>query len=91
MIGLKRATTATSDVVDASLAVLAEQLNDTILTTDPDDMADLVTQTEELLAGSNDVNTLGHPKITAIIGVDSPAIPIGSPVDQQHRDDHKPQ
>ncbi len=41
VIGLKCATTATSDVVDASLAVLAQQLNDSILTTDPDDMTRL--------------------------------------------------
>lgn len=37
-IGLRCALSGTSDVVDASLAVLAEQLNQTILTTDPDDM-----------------------------------------------------
>jgi len=40
-IGLRCARTGTSDVVDASLAVLADQLELSILTTDPDDMARL--------------------------------------------------
>lgn len=38
VIGLRCARSDTSDVVDASLAVLADQLDVTILTTDPDDM-----------------------------------------------------
>lgn len=41
VIGLRCASADTSDVVDASLAVLAEQLGDRVLTTDPDDMARL--------------------------------------------------
>lgn len=40
-VGLRCARRGTSDVVDASLAVLADQLDTTILTTDPDDMARL--------------------------------------------------
>ena len=40
-IGTRCATTGTSDVVDAGLAVLADQLGDVILTTDPADMAKL--------------------------------------------------
>lgn len=40
-VGLRCATTETSDVVDASLAVLADQLGLSILTTDPDDMVRL--------------------------------------------------
>jgi len=41
LIGLRCAAAGTSDVVDASLAVLASQLEMTILTTDPHDMAQL--------------------------------------------------
>lgn len=41
VIGMRCATTGTTDVVDASLAVLADQLDQTILTTDPADMARL--------------------------------------------------
>lgn len=37
-VGARCAQTATSDVVDASLAVLGDQLQTTILTTDPTDM-----------------------------------------------------
>ncbi len=40
-VGLRCARSGTSDVVDASLAVLADQLGLTIVTTDPDDMARL--------------------------------------------------
>lgn len=40
-VGERCATAGTSDVVDASLAVLADQLDDEIVTTDPDDMARL--------------------------------------------------
>ena len=40
-IGVRCATSGTSDVVDAGLAVLADQLGDVVLTTDPDDMAQL--------------------------------------------------
>lgn len=38
VIGRRCAIAGTSDVVDASLAVLADQLGTSILTTDPDDM-----------------------------------------------------
>jgi hypothetical protein len=41
LIGMLCAASATSDVVDASLAVLAIRLDATILTTDPDDIARL--------------------------------------------------
>ena len=40
-IGLRCATSATSDVVDADLATWADALDDTILTTDPRDMTKL--------------------------------------------------
>ena len=40
-VGLRCAQSATNDVVDASLAVLADQLDDTILTSDPNDMTKL--------------------------------------------------
>ena len=39
--GMRCAGSGTNDVVDAGLAVLAEQLDLTILTTDPDDMVRL--------------------------------------------------
>lgn len=41
VIGARCAASGTGDVVDASLAVLADQLDQTILTTDPADMARL--------------------------------------------------
>ncbi len=41
VIGARCAASGTSDVVDASLAVLADQLDQAILTTDPTDMARL--------------------------------------------------
>jgi hypothetical protein len=41
VIGRRCAIAGTNDVVDASLAVLADQLDMTILTTDPADMAHL--------------------------------------------------
>lgn len=40
-VGLRCARSGTSDVVDASLAVLADQLATTILTTDPGDISKL--------------------------------------------------
>ena len=40
-VGRRCARHGTSDVVDASLAVLADQLRLTVLTTDPDDLAKL--------------------------------------------------
>ena len=40
-IGQRCAAQGSSDVVDASLAVLADQLGQTIITTDPKDMAKL--------------------------------------------------
>lgn len=40
-IGIRCATSGTSDVVDAGLAVLADQLGDVVLTTDPNDIANL--------------------------------------------------
>ncbi len=40
-IGRRCAKSQTSDVVDASLAVLADQLGDRVLATDPDDMGKL--------------------------------------------------
>lgn len=40
-IGQRCALSGTSDVVDASLAVLSDRLDTTILTTDPDDMVRL--------------------------------------------------
>lgn len=40
-MGWRCALAGTSDVVDASLAVLADQLNTSILTTDPEDMKKL--------------------------------------------------
>lgn len=48
VIGVRCATTGTSDVVDASLAVLSDQLAQTILTTDPADMARLGARYQEL-------------------------------------------
>jgi len=47
-IGRRCADTKTSDVVDASLAVLADQLGATILTTDPQDMDRLNVAYKEL-------------------------------------------
>lgn len=47
-IGRRCALTETNDVVDASLAVLADQLELSILTTDPDDMARLNVAFQEL-------------------------------------------
>lgn len=47
-IGRRCANTRTSDVVDASLAVLADQLGLPILTTDPGDMSKLDVAFEEL-------------------------------------------
>ena len=47
-IGMRCAQSCTSDVVDASLAVLANQLGLTILTTDPNDMATLDTNVQTL-------------------------------------------
>ncbi len=41
VVGVKCGRSGTSDVVDASLAILAEQLRQTIVTTDPDDMKKL--------------------------------------------------
>ena len=41
VIGMRCVMVNTSDVVGASLAVLADQVNLTILTTDPADMANL--------------------------------------------------
>jgi hypothetical protein len=41
VIGMRCAASGTSDIIDASLAVLADQLNLTIVTTDPLDMAEL--------------------------------------------------
>ena len=41
MVGRRLATSGTSDVVDAHLAVVAERLGTFILTTDPDDMSKL--------------------------------------------------
>lgn len=38
VIGVRCAQSGTNEVVDASLAVLADQLDQTILTTDTDDM-----------------------------------------------------
>ena len=48
LIGSRCAHSATSDVVDASLAVLADQIGSTILTTDPSDMATLGADYAEL-------------------------------------------
>jgi hypothetical protein len=48
VVGRKCAVSCTSDVVDASLAVLSEQLDTAILTTDPDDMAQLGADFREL-------------------------------------------
>lgn len=47
-IGRRCALAETNDVVDASLAVLADQLGMSILTTDPDDMARLGIAVQEL-------------------------------------------
>lgn len=47
-IGMRCAMAGTSDVVDASLAVLASQLDMTVLTTDPNDMAALGANYNEL-------------------------------------------
>ena len=44
-IGIRCAQSETDDVVDASLAVLADQLELTVLTTDPDDFARLGART----------------------------------------------
>ena len=41
VVGALCGRTGTSDVVDASLAVLATQIGETIVTTDPKDMAEL--------------------------------------------------
>lgn len=41
VIGVRCAASGTSDVVDAGLAVLADQLDQTIVTTDPQDMETL--------------------------------------------------
>ena len=41
VVGARCGTAGTSDVVDAGLAVLADQLGETIVTTDPKDMAKL--------------------------------------------------
>lgn len=48
VIGARCGSSGTSDVVDAGLAVLADQLGETILTTDPHDMAALVAKFVEL-------------------------------------------
>lgn len=48
VIGARCARAGTSDVVDASLAVLASQLDMTVLTTDPGDMAALETAYQAL-------------------------------------------
>lgn len=48
VIGRRCAVAGTSDVVDASLAVLADQLDMTIVTTDPADMARLNVAFREL-------------------------------------------
>jgi hypothetical protein len=48
VIGRRCAVAGTSDVVDASLAVLADQLGVAILTTDPADMAHLNVAFSEL-------------------------------------------
>lgn len=48
LIGRLCATSETSDVADASLAVLADQLGKTILTTDPADMAKLGASFQQL-------------------------------------------
>lgn len=48
VIGMRCARAGTSDVVDASLAVLADQLHRPILTTDPADMARLDVAYQEL-------------------------------------------
>jgi len=48
VIGQRCAIAGTSDVVDASLAVLADQLDMTIVTTDPADMARLNVAFREL-------------------------------------------
>lgn len=47
-IGRRCALTETNDVVDASLAILADQLGLTILTTDPIDMTKLGTPNQPL-------------------------------------------
>ncbi len=47
-IGMRCAAAGTSDVIDASLAVLADQIDLTILTTDPSDMARLGVAHKEL-------------------------------------------
>jgi hypothetical protein len=39
VIGVRCRVSGTGDVVDAGLAVLADQLQMAVLTTDPDDMA----------------------------------------------------
>jgi len=49
-IGRRCALAKTADVVDASLAVLADQLDMSVLTTDPDDMAKLGVKFQELQA-----------------------------------------
>jgi hypothetical protein len=48
VIGMRCAKTGTNDVVDASLAVLADQLGTCILTTDPRDMAKLEARYQKL-------------------------------------------
>lgn len=47
-IGRRCGASGSSDVVDASLAVLADELVETILTTDPDDMRQLGARYETL-------------------------------------------
>ena len=47
-IGRRCAESGTSDVVDASLAVLADQLGEKVLTTDATDMHQLGVEAEEL-------------------------------------------
>ena len=47
-IGRRCAIAETNDVVDASLAVLADQLGLSVLTTDPDDMAPLGVAFQEI-------------------------------------------
>lgn len=48
VIGTRCGASGTSDVVDAGLAVLGDQLDETIVTTDPNDMAALNTNYIEL-------------------------------------------
>ncbi len=48
VVGVRCAAARTSDVVDAGLAVLSDQLDDTIITTDPNDMEALGARFVEL-------------------------------------------